>query len=163
MFKQWDGFKLGKWAEDIDVRDFIQKNYTIYEGDKGFLTSTTEKTNKVWGKAKELIMEELKKGVLDVETSVVSGINNFKPGYLDKENEVIVGYQTDAPLKRIVNPYGGMRMVEQSLEAYGFKLDDEVAKNFKLYRKTHNDGVFDAYTEEIKAARSAGLLTGLPD
>jgi formate C-acetyltransferase len=163
MFKQWEGFKLGQWAENIDVRDFIQKNYTLYEGDKSFLAGTTAKTDKVWGKAKDLLMEELKKGVLDVETKVVSGINNFKPGYIDKENEVVVGFQTDAPLKRIVNPFGGLRMAEQSLEAYGYKLDEEMGKHFRAYRKTHNDGVFDAYTPEMRAARSAGLLTGLPD
>jgi formate C-acetyltransferase len=163
MFKQWEGFKLGQWNESIDVRDFIQNNYTLYDGDKSFLTGTTVKTDAVWGKAKELLIEELKKGVLDVETKVVSGINNFKPGYIDKENEVIVGFQTDAPLKRIVNPFGGLRMAEQSLEAYGFQLDEEMGKHFRAYRKTHNDGVFDAYTPEMRAARSAGLLTGLPD
>jgi formate C-acetyltransferase len=163
MFKQWEGFKLGQWAENIDVRDFIQKNYTLYDGDKSFLAGTTAKTDAVWGKAKELLIEELKKGVLDVETKVVSGINNFKPGYIDKENEVVVGFQTDAPLKRIVNPFGGLRMAEQALEAYGYKLDEEMGKHFRAYRKTHNDGVFDAYTPEMRAARSAGLLTGLPD
>jgi formate C-acetyltransferase len=163
MFKQWEGFKLGQWNESIDVRDFIQNNYTLYDGDKSFLAGTTAKTDAVWGKAKELLIEELKKGVLDVETKVVSGINNFKPGYIDKENEVVVGFQTDAPLKRIVNPFGGLRMAEQSLEAYGFQLDEEMGRHFRAYRKTHNDGVFDAYTPEMRAARSAGLLTGLPD
>ena len=163
MFKQWEGFKLGQWAENIDVSDFIQKNYTLYDGDKSFLAGTTSKTDAVWGKAKELLIEELKKGVLDVETKVVSGINNFKPGYIDKENEVVVGFQTDAPLKRIVNPFGGLRMAEQALEAYGYKLDEEMGKHFRAYRKTHNDGVFDAYTPEMRAARSAGLITGLPD
>ena len=163
MFKQWDGFNVGEWTEDIDVRDFIQKNYTVYEGDKSFLVQPTDKTQKVWTQASELIIEEIKKGVLGVETGIVSGINNFKPGYLDKENEVIVGFQTDAPLKRIVNPYGGMRMVEQSLDAYGYELDKDIHKYFSLYRKTHNQGVFDAYTDEMRAARSAGLLTGLPD
>lgn len=163
MFKQWDGFNVGEWTEDIDVRDFIQNNYTVYEGDKSFLVQPTDKTQKVWTQASELIIEEIKKGVLGVETGIVSGINNFKPGYLDKENEVIVGFQTDAPLKRIVNPYGGMRMVEQSLDAYGYELDKDIHKYFSLYRKTHNQGVFDAYTDEMRAARSAGLLTGLPD
>ncbi|SCN24489.1 Formate acetyltransferase [Clostridium sp. N3C] len=163
MFKQWEGFKTGEWTEGINVRDFIQKNYTVYEGDKSFLAGISEKTKKVWEKASKLIVEEIKKGIIDVETNEVSGINNFKPGYLDRENEVIVGFQTDAPLKRIVNPFGGMRMVEQSLEAYGYKLNEDIAKYFKAYRKTHNDGVFDAYTEEMRAARSAGLLTGLPD
>jgi formate C-acetyltransferase len=163
MFKQWDGFKTGKWNETIDVRDFIQKNYTLYEGDKSFLVPPTEKTTKVWEKASALIIEEVKAGVLDVATDRVSGIDNYEPGYIDKENEVIVGFQTDAPLKRVVNPYGGFRMVEQSLEAYGYELDKEIADNFPKYRKTHNDGVFDAYTEEMRAARSSGLITGLPD
>ncbi|WML37174.1 formate C-acetyltransferase [Clostridium sp. OS1-26] len=163
MMKQWQGFQLGKWTETIDVRDFIQKNYTMYDGDKSFLAATTEKTKSLWDKAEALIIEEIKKGVMDVETKEFSGINNFKPGYLDKENEVIVGYQTDAPLKRIMNPFGGMRMVEQSLEEYGFKMDEELNKNFKKYRKTHNEGVFDAYTEETRKARTVGLLTGLPD
>ncbi|WML35749.1 formate C-acetyltransferase [Clostridium sp. OS1-26] len=159
----WQGFQLGKWTETIDVRDFIQKNYTMYDGDKSFLAAPTVKTKSLWDKAEALIIEEIKKGVMDVETKEFSGINNFKPGYLDKENEVIVGYQTDAPLKRIMNPFGGMRMVEQSLEEYGFKMDEELNKNFKKYRKTHNEGVFDAYTEETRKARTVGLLTGLPD
>lgn len=163
MMKQWQGFQLGKWTETIDVRDFIQKNYTMYDGDKSFLAVPTEKTKNLWDKAEALIIEEIKKGVMDVEANEFSGINNFKPGYLDKENEVIVGYQTDAPLKRIMNPFGGMRMVEQSLEEYGFKMDEELNKNFKKYRKTHNEGVFDAYTEETRKARTVGLLTGLPD
>ena len=163
MFKQWEGFKTGEWTEGINVRDFIQKNFTLYEGDKSFLAGTTEKTGKVWDKASKLIVEEIKKGVLDVETGIFSGINNFKPGYLDRENEVIVGFQTDAPLKRICNPYGGMRMVEQSLDAYGYKLDETIHKYFSMYRKTHNDGVFDAYNDEMRAARSSGLITGLPD
>lgn len=163
MFEQWEEFKLGAWNESIDVRNFIQKNYKLYVGDKDFLEGITEKTEKLWKKASALILEEAKKGVLDVDTEEVSGINNFKPGYLDKENEVIVGFQTDAPLKRIVNPFGGIRMVEQSLSAYGYKLDEALEKDFTKYRKTHNQGVFDAYTEETRAARSAGLLTGLPD
>ncbi|MDP4146013.1 MAG: formate C-acetyltransferase [Bacillota bacterium] len=163
MFKQWEGFKTGNWTEEIDVRNFIQKNYTPYEGDDSFLAPISEKTKKVWKKAEALIVEEIKKGIIDVETNVVSGIDNFEAGYIDKENEVIVGLQTDAPLKRIVNPFGGFRMVEQSLEAYGYKLNDEISDNFSKYRKTHNEGVFDAYTEETRAARSCGLLTGLPD
>jgi len=161
--KKWQGFQTGKWTESIDVRDFIQKNYTMYDGDKNFLAVPTEKTKLLWDKAKALIIEEIKKGVMDVETTIFSGINCFKPGYLDKENEVIVGYQTDAPLKRIMNPFGGMRMVEQSLEEYGFKMDEKLNKDFKQYRKTHNEGVFDAYTDEMKKARTVGLLTGLPD
>lgn len=163
MFKQWDGFKGELWKEHIDVRDFIQKNYTLYEGDDSFLVGKTDKTNKVWDKAHALIVEEIKKGIIDVETNEISGIDNFAPGYIDRENEIIVGLQTDAPLKRIVNPFGGFRMVEQSLEAYGFKLDKEIEEYFPKYRKTHNQGVFDAYSAETKVARNVGLLTGLPD
>ncbi len=163
MFKQWDGFKDGTWQEGIDVRNFIQKNYKLYEGDSSFLEDKTAKTDKVWEKAYELIVEEVKKGIIDVATDRVSGIDNYDPGYIDRENEVIVGLQTDAPLKRIVNPFGGLRMVQSSLKEYGYKLDENIEKYFPQYRKTHNEGVFDAYTKEIRAARSAGLLTGLPD
>lgn len=163
MFKQWDGFKDGNWMNNIDVRDFIQKNYTVYEGDKNFLAGTTEKTKKVWDKCSELILEEIKKGILGADTETVSGIDVFAPGYIDKDNEVIVGLQTDAPLKRITNPWGGIRMAEQSLESYGYKISDKMHDVFTNYRKTHNQGVFDAYTEEIRAARSTAVLTGLPD
>ncbi|WP_236895337.1 formate C-acetyltransferase [Clostridium beijerinckii] len=163
MFKQWDGFKNGTWQEGIDVRNFIQKNYKLYEGDSDFLEDKTEKTSKVWAKAYELIVEEVKKGIIDVATDRVSGIDNYEPGYIDKDNEVIVGLQTDAPLKRIVNPFGGMRMVQSSLKEYGYELDKNIEEYFPKYRKTHNEGVFDAYTKEIRLARSAGLLTGLPD
>ncbi|MEQ8154404.1 MAG: formate C-acetyltransferase [Clostridiaceae bacterium] len=163
MFKQWEDFKEGSWQEKIDVRNFIQKNYTPYEGDEEFLQGITEKTKKVWDISSNLIIEESKKGVIDVAVDRVSGIDAYEAGYIDKDNEVIVGLQTDAPLKRIVNPFGGWRMVEQSLEAYGYKIDKEIEDNFPKYRKTHNQGVFDAYTEDIRAARSAGLLTGLPD
>ncbi|GEA30125.1 MULTISPECIES: formate C-acetyltransferase [Clostridium] len=163
MFKQWEGFKNGTWQEGIDVRNFIQKNYKLYEGDGSFLEEKTERTSKVWDKAYALIVEEVKKGIIDVATDIVSGIDNYDPGYIDRDNEVIVGLQTDAPLKRIVNPFGGMRMVQSSLKEYGYELDPEINKNFSKYRKTHNEGVFDAYTKEIRAARSAGLLTGLPD
>jgi len=163
MFKQWEGFKGELWQEQIDLREFIQKNYSLYEGDDSFLVGKSEKTTKVWEKAHALILEEIRKGIIDVEVNEVSGIDNYKPGYIDEENEVIVGLQTDAPLKRIVNPFGGFRMVEGSLEAYGYKLNEEIEKYFPKYRKSHNDGVFDAYTAEMKSARSAGLLTGLPD
>lgn len=159
----WDGFRSGEWRHLINVRNFIQRNYTPYEGDEAFLTGTTERTNRVWEKCSDLIVEEVKKGIIDVETHVVSGIDNFAPGYIDKDNEVIVGLQTDAPLKRIVNPYGGMRMAKAALEQYGYALDPEIEKHFTEYRKTHNDGVFDAYPQRVRAARSAGLLTGLPD
>jgi len=163
MFKQWECFNGGTWQEEIDVRNFIQKNYKLYEGDSSFLEDKTEKTSKVWAKAYELIVEEVKKGIIDVATDRVSGIDNYEPGFIDKENEVIVGLQTDAPLKRIVNPFGGMRMVQSSLKEYGYTLDSDIEKYFPQYRKTHNEGVFDGYTAEIRAARSAGLLTGLPD
>lgn len=159
----WDKFKGSKWKESIDVSDFIINNYTEYKGDESFLVRSTDKTNKVWDKCKNLIAEELKKGVLDVDTVNMSGIDSFNPGYIDKDNEVIVGLQTDAPLKRMINPYGGIRMVYNELDAYGYKLDPDVDKKFNQYRKTHNQGVFDAYTKEIRAARSAHLLTGLPD
>ncbi|OPX50125.1 formate C-acetyltransferase [Clostridium thermobutyricum] len=163
MFKQWDGFKSGSWQEKIDVRNFIQKNYKEYKGDSSFLAPISEKTSKVWKISSDLIVEEIKKGIIDVATDKVSGINNYEPGYIDKDNEVIVGLQTDAPLKRIVNPFGGMRMVHTSLKEYGYELDENIDKYFNDYRKTHNQGVFDAYTKETRAARSAGLLTGLPD
>ena len=159
----WRGFKTGEWRHLVNVRNFIQKNYTPYEGDESFLAPISEKTDKVWSKASELIIEELKKGIIDVETNAVSGIDNFAPGYIDKENEVIVGLQTDAPLKRIVNLFGGMRMATSALEQYGYKLNPEIERHFRMYRKTHNEGVFDAYPERTRAARHAGLLTGLPD
>ena len=158
----WDKFKGTTWKNEINVRDFIQNNYKFYEGNEDFLVGTTDKTNKVWNKCSDLLKEELKKGVLDIDVSHVAGINSFDPGYIDKDNEVIVGLQTDAPLKRMVNPFGGMRMVYNSLKAYNYKLSPKVEDEFK-YRKTHNEGVFDAYTGEIRKARHAGLLTGLPD
>ena len=161
--KQWENFKYGLWQEEINVRNFIQKNYKLYEGDSSFLEGSSEKTKKVWQKAYDLIVEEVKKGIIDIATDRISGIDNYEPGYIDKENELIVGLQTDAPLKRIVNLYGGMRMATNSLEQYGYKLDPTIEENFPKYRKTHNDGVFDAYTKEIKEARHVGLLTGLPD
>jgi len=162
-FDAWQGFCEGPWTETVDVKDFIHKNYTPYEGDESFLAPATEKTQKLYAEVKELVRKELEKGVLDVETYLVSGIDSFEPGYIDKENEEIVGLQTDAPLKRMINPYGGMRMVEQSLEAYGYEMDEVRKKHFKEFRKTHNDGVFDAYTPRMRKARSVGLMTGLPD
>ena len=159
----WEGFKSGEWRHLVNVRNFIQKNYTPYEGDDSFLEGTTERTDRVWEKCRALIVEEVKKGIIDVETDIVSGIDNFAPGYIDRENEVIVGLQTDAPLKRIVNLYGGMRMAKSALEQYGYTLNPEIEKHFSEYRKTHNDGVFDAYPKRVRVARSAGLLTGLPD
>ena len=163
MREEWKGFKEGVWTKEINVSDFIKTNYKEYVGDESFLEGTTEKTDRVWGKCSDLLKEELKKHVLDIDVDHMSGINAFKPGYISKDDDVIVGLQTDAPLKRIVNPYGGIRMVYQELDAYGYKLNPEVDKYFNEYRKTHNQGVFDAYTPEIRKARHVGLLTGLPD
>ena len=163
MREEWKGFKEGVWTKEINVSDFIKTNYKGYDGDESFLEGTTEKTNRVWGKCSDLLKEELKKHVLDIDVVHMSGINAFEPGYINEDDDVIVGLQTDAPLKRIVNPYGGIRMVYQELEAYDYKLDPTVDKYFNEFRKTHNQGVFDAYTDEIKRARHAGLLTGLPD
>ena len=159
---EYDGFKGEKWKEEINVKQFILDNYTEYTGDESFLSEPTEKTKRLNNKYLEMSKIEIEKGIYDVDTKTVSGIDAYNPGYIIKDDEVIVGLQTDAPLKRIVNPFGGMRMVRQSLEAYGYKLDPKVEEYFK-YRKTHNDGVFAAYTTDIRKARHAGLLTGLPD
>ena len=159
----WRGFKKGNWSENIDTRDFIQLNYTPYEGDESFLAEPTERTKNLWKKAEDLILEEVRTKTVKVDTTRVSGINNFPAGYLDKENELIVGFQTDEPMKRIVNPYGGYRMVTNSLDAYGLKMDPTIEKYFNEFRKTHNQGVFDAYTSQMRKARTVGLLTGLPD
>lgn len=159
----WRGFKTGNWTENIDTRDFIQLNYTPYEGDESFLAEPTERTKNLWKKAEDLILEEVRTKTVKVDTTRVSGINNFPAGYLDKENELIVGFQTDEPMKRIVNPYGGYRMVTNSLDAYGLKMDPTIEKYFNEFRKTHNQGTFDAYTSQMRKARTVGLLTGLPD
>lgn len=156
-------FKEGLWQKEINVENFIKENYEEYLGDESFLKPISSKTKKIWDKCNNLLLEELKKGVIDIDTKNMSGIDNFEPGYIDKENEVIVGLQTDEPLKRIVNPYGGIRMVYNELDAYGYKLDENVDKCFNEYRKSHNQGVFDTYTKEIRLARSNHLLTGLPD
>ena len=161
--EQWKNFKEGSWQKTINVSDFIQKNYKQYNGDESFLAPKSEKTKKVWAKCEELLAEELEKHVLDIDVDHMSGINAFDKGYICEDDNVIVGLQTDAPLKRIVNPYGGIRMVYQELEAYNYKLNPEVDKYFNAFRKTHNQGVFDAYTAEIRKARHVGLLTGLPD
>ena len=158
-----NGFNVGKWLEEVNVRDFINNNYTPYEGDESFLCEATSRTKKLWNKCEELQIEEQKKGVMDIDTEHVAGIDAFAPGYIDKENEVIFGLQTDAPLKRMINPYGGMRMVKESLDIYNYELDKDIDNVFTNYRKTHNAGVFDAYTEDMRKARSNGLLTGLPD
>lgn len=163
MAKQWEGFKPGKWQEEINVRDFIQANYTPYEGDDSFLEGISENTQVLWDRCLELLAEEVKVGVLDIEMDAISGVNNFAPGYIVKEHEEIVGLQTDAPLKRIINPYGGIRLVDSILDIYNRKMDPKVSEFFHNYTKTHNQGVFDAYTPEIRRARSTGLITGLPD
>ena len=162
-FKQWEGFEKGEWTKEIDVRNFIQKNYTPYTGNEDFLAPATEKTSKLWDKVLNLYEKEKENGVLDVDVKTPSGINRYEAGYIDKDLEDIVGLQTDAPLKRAIMPNGGIRIVEKSCEAYGYKVDDEVEYIYHNLRKTHNDGVFDAYTPDIRAARSHHLLTGLPD
>ena len=162
-FEQWKDFNSGRWQDEINVRDFIFHNYTPYEGDESFLVGPTEKVTKLWNKVLDLYKEEKDKGVLDVDTKTPSGINRYQPGYLDKDLEDIVGFQTDAPLKRAIMPNGGIRIVEKSCEAYGYKVDDEVEYIYHNLRKTHNDGVFDVYTPDIRIARSHHLLTGLPD
>ena len=158
----WRGFKPGLWQRDINVRWFIQQHYTPYEGDGSFLAPATERTRGIWKKLEDLFVKERKKGVLDV-SPIPSSITAHPPGYIDRENEVIFGLQTDAPLKRAIMPNGGLRMVLNSLKAYGFEADPAVVEAFSKYRKTHNDGVFDAYTADIRACRSSHVLTGLPD
>lgn len=160
--EQWNNFKGEQWKNSINVKQFIIDNYTEYLGDESFLSATTEKTDIIMDACNNALKEELSKGVLDIETNIASGINNFKPGYICDEDNIIVGLQTDKLLKRIVNPFGGKRMVDSALKAYGYNLSEEVKNQFK-YRKTHNEGVFDAYTTDILKARHSGLLTGLPD
>jgi formate C-acetyltransferase len=164
-FEQWNKFKAGDWQKEINVRDFIQRNYTPYEGDSSFLKETTEKTQKLWDEVLELYKKEKesKGGVLDIDTKTVSTVAAHDAGYIDKDLEEIVGLQTDAPLKRAIMPFGGIRIVEKSCEAYGREVDPEVDKIFHTIRKTHNDGVFSVYTPDIRAARSSHLITGLPD
>ncbi|HDF2609530.1 formate acetyltransferase [Clostridioides difficile] len=160
----WQGFKTGRWTREINVREFIQLNYSPYEGNDSFLAGATENTKKLWDEAMVLFKKERENGgTLDVDTKTVSGIAAYAPGYLDKELETIVGLQTDAPLKRAVMPYGGIKMVENSCEAFGYELDPEIKDIFTKYRKTHNQGVFDVYTPEMRAARKSGIITGLPD
>jgi len=157
-------FIEGKWCHDIDVRNFIQLNYTPYEGDESFLEGPTAATQKLWDKITGLLEKERQNGgVLDIDTKTVSTITSHKPGYIDKDLEKIVGLQTDEPLKRAIMPFGGIRMVKQACEAYGYKLDPQVEEIFTKYRKTHNQGVYDAYTSEMRKARHAGIITGLPD
>ena len=162
MREEWQGFRKGKWCDKIDVRDFIVKNYTPYDGDASFLQGPTERTKKISAKLNALLAEEAKKGVLDVDTENVASILSYAPGYVDKDLDIIVGLQTDAPLKRAVNPFAGKRMCEKACDAYGYKMSDKIREEFK-YRTTHNDGVFRVYTEEMRAARHVGVITGLPD
>ena len=166
-FEQWKGFEQGKWCDDIDTRDFIQMNYTPYDGDESFLAGPTDATNKLWGKLQELQKQERAKGgVLDMDTHIVTGINAHKPGYIDesmKDLEKIVGLQTDKPLKRAFMPFGGIKMAEEACSTYGYEPDPELHKIFTQYHKTHNQGVFDVYTPEMRAVRKNKIITGLPD
>jgi len=158
----WEGFNVGLWQSEIDVRDFIQQNYEPFEGDETFLAPATERTTKLWEKLQELFVEERRKGVLDI-SQIPSSITAHAPGYIDRDNELIVGLQTEAPLKRAIMPNGGFRMVLNALKTYGYEPDPHVVEAFTKYRKTHNDAVFDAYTEDIRRCRSSHILTGLPD
>lgn len=158
----WRSFTNSLWNKKVNVANFIEKNYKEYTGDSSFLRSSTEKTKRLWDICLKKLEDEQKKHVLDIDCTEFSGINSFNPGYIDKENEIIVGLQTDSVLKRIVNPYGGIKLVEKELKTYGYEMDDKIHE-FKKYRKTHNDGVFDVYDDSIKKARHNGLLTGLPD
>ena len=160
---QWNGFKAGNWQNEIDVRNFIQTNYTPYEGDESFLAEATPRTEKLMKKLNHLFdLEQQFGGVLDIDTQTVTSLTNYKPGYLDKENEIIVGLQTDRPLRRGVNPFGGINMTRKACQAYGYELSDKVEQEFQ-YRTTHNDGVFRVYNEDILNARHVGIITGLPD
>ncbi|MBR5527861.1 MAG: formate C-acetyltransferase [Clostridia bacterium] len=161
--KNWNGFKSGKWQDEINVRDFIQTNYSEYKGDSSFLAGATERTNEMMKKLNSLFaLERQFGGVLDIDTATVSSLTSYSPGYIDKENELIVGMQTNRPLKRGVNPFGGIRMARQACEAYGYKLSRKVEEEFR-FRTTHNDGVFRAYTDEMRQARKCHVITGLPD
>ena len=163
MKECWKGFKAGAWQSEVNVRDFIQLNYRVYEGDDKFLAGATERTKAVLKKLNNLLVVERQNGgVLDVDGHTASSLLNYKPGYLDKENEIIVGLQTDRPLKRGVNPFGGLRMTRKACEAYGYELSQQVETEFR-YRTTHNDGVFRVYNDDILKARHCGLITGLPD
>jgi formate C-acetyltransferase len=163
MLAQWQGFKTGKWIEEINVRDFIQTNYTLYSGDDSFLTGATATTQALWKQVQDLMAVEREQGIVDTDTKVVSTITSHQPGYINRELEKIVGLQTEKPLKRAIMPLGGIRVVKDSLKAYGYEIDPQTAEIFTKYRKTHNDGVFDAYTREMRLCRHYGIITGLPD
>jgi formate C-acetyltransferase len=162
MITQWQGFQGGLWQKEINVRYFLQRNFTPYEGDDSFLAPVTERTQKIWSQLNELFLEERKKGVLDISL-IPSSITAHEPGYIDRENEIIVGLQTDAPLKRAIMPNGGFRLVANAVKTYGYEMDPHVTEAFTKYRKSHNDAVFDAYTADVRRCRSAHILTGLPD
>ena len=164
MRTEWNGFVGGAWETEVNVRDFIQKNYHPYDGDESFLAGPTQNTKVLWEQVLELGRKEREAGgVLDMDTKVISTITSHAPGYLDKEKETIVGLQTDKPFKRALQPYGGIRMAQKACEDNGYMLDPEVTEFFSTHRKTHNAGVFDAYTPEMRACRSAHIITGLPD
>ena len=164
MRQEWASFNGGVWQKEINVRDFIQKNYTPYEGDESFLAGPTKATNDLWAQVMELTEEEHKKGgVLDMDTHIISTITSHGPGYLNKEKETIVGFQTDKPFKRALQPNGGIRMAIKACEDNGYHVDPEIVDFYTKYRKTHNDGVFDVYSPEMRACRSSHIITGLPD
>lgn len=164
MFESWAGFRPGHWSKEVDVRDFIQKNFTLYEGDDSFLAPATHNTDELWKEFMDLTKQEnAAGGVLDMDDTIVASITSHGPAYLDKEKETIVGFQTDKPFKRSLMVYGGLRTSMQALEKNGYKIDGDVEDFFKKHRKTHNDGVFDIYTDEMKACRSNHIITGLPD
>ena len=164
MFKEWESFHGGIWEKEINVRDFIQKNYTPYDGNEDFLQGPTQRTKDLWDQVMKLTKEEQAKGgVLDMDTRIISTITSHGPGYLDKDKETIVGFQTDKPFKRSLQPYGGIRMAVKACEDHGYHVDPQIVEFFTKHRKTHNDGVFDAYTPEMRACRSSHIITGLPD
>ena len=164
MRQEWNSFTPGIWQKEINVRDFIQKNYTPYEGDESFLAGPTEDTLALWDQVMELSRQEREKGgVLDMDTRIISTITSHGPGYLNKDKEKIVGFQTDKPFKRALQPYGGIRMAVKACEQNGYQVDPQIVEFFTKHRKTHNDGVFDAYTPEMRACRYSHIITGLPD
>ena len=164
MYTEWNGFKEGKWTKSVNVRDFIQKNYTMYDGDESFLADPTKATKELWDQVLDLSKQEREAGgVLDMDTKVVSTITSHGPGYLNKDLETIVGFQTDKPFKRSLQPFGGIRMAQNACHENGYEVDPEVVDIFTKYRKTHNQGVFDVYTPEMRLARKSAIITGLPD
>ena len=164
MREEWNNFTSGIWVKEVNVRDFIQKNYTPYEGDDSFLCDATQNTKDLWAQVMELTKEEREKGgVLDMDTNIISTITSHGPGYLNKDKETIVGFQTDKPFKRALQPNGGIRMAVKACEDNGYTVDPAIVEFYTKHRKTHNAGVFDAYTPEMRACRSSHIITGLPD